>query len=50
MRKEIEQYLPEEELAQATTETESADEVYLVRRLNLISNLYRRDTLEEAAD
>lgn len=48
-QKEIKRHLTEEELAEAIDEAESAGESYLVRRLNLISNLYHGDKLKEAA-
>jgi transposase len=46
-RKEIIRHLTEEEL---TEELREADDPKIVRRLSFVKNLYRGDTLEEAAD
>lgn len=47
-QKKIKRHLTQEELSEAIDEAESAGESYLVRRLNLVNNLYHGDTLKEA--
>ncbi|RLM83483.1 IS630 family transposase [Halobellus sp. Atlit-38R] len=47
-RGQLVKYLTEEELEQAITDAQKADETRLVRRLCYIRNLYQGDTREEA--
>jgi transposase len=49
-RKEAERHLTEEELADAIDDAQSAENTRLVRRLCFIRNLYKGDSVTEAAD